>query len=87
MTGSDIYPPRRTQPEELAFMFMRVMDEISKSNKKTKKISKQQTSVQKRLDYARNDSMTTNMVNTVTFNSGTINTMNTITEEMSHSKL
>ena len=87
MTGGDIYPPRRTQPEELAFMFMRVMDEISKSNKKTKKISKQQTTAQKRLDYARNESIATNMVNTVTFNSGTINTAITNTEEPSHTKL
>ena len=43
MTGSDICPSRITQPEELAFVFMRVMDEISKASKKTKTISKQQT--------------------------------------------
>ena len=41
MTGSDICPPRVTQPEELAFMFMKVMDEISKARKKTKKVTKQ----------------------------------------------
>ena len=41
MTGADICPGRVTQPEELAFMFMKVMDDISKASKKTKKISKQ----------------------------------------------
>ena len=50
MTGGDFQIPRRSQPEELAFMFMKVMDEISKASKKTKKISKQQSTTHRKTD-------------------------------------
>ena len=40
MTGANFEAARFTQPEELAFMFMKVMDDISKASLKARKIKK-----------------------------------------------